>query len=286
MSRYQIPKSIAIRARLLEAAMVLGRGRNLSVGMDDAQKYLNREEAGVYSTKKWKVDRKITVLGGKRLLVTVNRSKRTVAINIAGTKLSYDPHGIDDVALDIQMVNGKEIDNHPQIVEGLQVVQAVKHKYRGYKIEINGFSLGGAKAIHIGNIEGIPTFTFNPHTISMWLLNSVPHPGITHHIYRTHHDFPSRGGYVLMNQYPGNYEVHAYDHLRVNDTPSDRWDIHSMYRGLEKPHRLNNFYLYRSRVGSRRRPREGVDVAPTFQKRKSRKSSRRRQGRMPSRRRS
>ena len=152
MSRSQVPKSIATKARLLEAAMVLGRGKNLSDGMNKAQRYLNQAEANTHSTKKWKVDREITALGGKRLLVTVNRSKREVAINIAGTKLSYDPHGIDDVGLDIQMINGKEVTNHPQIVEGLRVVQAVKHKYHGYSVEINGFSLGGGKAIHLGNI--------------------------------------------------------------------------------------------------------------------------------------
>ena len=276
MSRYQVPKPIAIKARLLEAAMVLGRGENLSAGMTNAQKYLDRSEANTYSTKKWRVDREITALGGKRLLVTVNKSKHEVAINIAGTKLSYDTHGIDDVALDVQMINGREVTSHPQIMEGLRVIRAVKRKYQGYLIELNGFSLGGAKAIYLGNVEGIPSYTFNPHTISKWLLDSKPFPGVRHNIYRTSHDFPSRGGYVLMNQYPSNYNVHTYSHLRMNDTPSDKWDLHNIYEGLEKPHRLNNFYLYKSRVGSRKYTRGGVEVLPTFQKNKLNGSTKRR----------
>ena len=274
MSRYQVPKNIAIKARLLEAAMILTRGKSLIEGMSDAQRYLGLSEANTYSTKKWIVDKKITKLGGKRILVTVNNVKRQVAINIAGTKLSFDLHGIDDVDLDAQMINGKEIELHPQLIEGIKVVQAVKRKYPGYLIEINGFSLGGGKAIYLGNLEGIPSFTFNPHTISSWLLDSTPYHGITHNIYRTYNDFPSRGSYVLMNQYPNNYNVHAYNHLRINDSPSDKWDLQSLYTGLEKPHRLNNFYLYRSRVGSGKYPRKGLDVVPTFQKRKSGSPSR------------
>ena len=273
MSRYQVPKPVAVKARLVEAAMALGRGKNLSSGMDAAQSYLKRSEANTYSTRKWIVDREITAMGGKRILVAVNKSKREVAINIAGTKLAYDPHGIDDIALDVQMINGSEVDSHQQLTEGQTVVRAVKRKYPGYLVEINGFSLGGGKAIHLGNVTGLSSFTFNPHTISRWLLDSTPSAGVTHNIYRTYNDFPSRGGYYLMNKHPDNYAVHAYNHLRINDTPSDKWDIYSVYNGLEKPHRLDNFYLYRARVGGAS-PRGGVDVTPVFHKRKPRSRSR------------
>ena len=278
MGRTRVPKKIAIKARLVAAARILGEARSTVRGMDAAQSFLQKAEANAYSTRDWIIDRRLTALGRRRILVAVNRRKKEVAINFAGTKLAYDAHGVEDIGLDLQLFNSDDVTRHPQILDGVNVIRAAKAKYPGYRIELNGFSLGGAKAIYLGNQEKLDTYTFNPHTISTWLLDSTPAPGVTHSIHRTYKDVPSGGIYLFMGRYPDSYVVHEYDHLKINDTPEDTWDFANLYGGLEKPHRLDNFYLDQQRVSERstRRvhARNEIEIEPTFYRRRNRSERR------------
>lgn len=138
-----------------------------------AQTYLDREG----------VPNDIDVsLSSKASLVLVGDDG--VKIAYRGTKIK----DVSDVTTDAAIAVGVEA-HHPQFKSAEEQLTLVTEKY-GAPNELLGYSLGGNKAITMGNAHGIDTLTFNPF-LGKNLLASKSEA--THNILRTTEDFASIG---------------------------------------------------------------------------------------------
>ena len=133
-------------------------------------------------------------LSSKESLVLIGDDD--VKISYRGTKIS----NATDVTADAAIAVGVE-QHHPTFKTAEEQLNLVTEKY-GVPNELLGYSLGGNKAITMGNLKGIDTTTFNPF-LGKNLLASKSEA--THSILRTTEDFASLG----IGLTRGNWEVNS-----------------------------------------------------------------------------
>ena len=161
-----LPKEQIQKAKMVKASKIAYES-----GFEEAQSYLDKN--GI----PYDIDE---TLSSKESLVLLGDD---VKITYRGTKLKNSK----DVRADAEIVSGNEGTN-PEFKSAEEQLKIVTEKY-GAPSELIGYSLGGNKAMYLGNKSKIPTTTFNPF-IGKNLVNSKSGD---HTIFRTTEDFASLG---------------------------------------------------------------------------------------------
>lgn len=156
-----------------KARMVKASRLAFEDSFEAAQSYLDKE--GI----PYDID---TSLSSKESLVLVGDDG--VKIAYRGTKIT----NVNDVSADGMIAAGVE-EYHPQFRDAEEQIKLVTEKY-GVPNELLGYSLGGNKAMTMGNKLNIDTTTFNPF-LGKNLVASTS--GASHTILRTTEDFASLG---------------------------------------------------------------------------------------------
>jgi hypothetical protein len=135
-------------------------------------------------------------------LVLVNNQDATdVRIASRGT----DIRNTDDLRADVDILMGRQNKNSTFKV-GKELAQKVKAAYPQADIDALGFSLGGAKSIHMSNeVPGVKSTTFNPYVV-----HEAADTG-NHTIFRTKDDLPSFISGSLRDK--GNIEINTVNSL-------------------------------------------------------------------------
>ena len=123
-----------------------------------------------------------TTLSSKEGLVLVGGDGVTIAYR--GTEIRNPV----DLSADAMIAVGVE-ENHPQFKTADEQFKLVQEKY-GSPNELVGYSLGGTKAMTLGNKHGIDTTTFNAFTGKNLLASEST---ATHNVIRTTEDFATLG---------------------------------------------------------------------------------------------
>lgn len=204
------------QAKLVEATKVYSDHRYGGLSHEEAEKltneYLNKQGEGHADTSKWSLDGDLTnKYGGEdnnyRGAVFKNESGEVFA-PFRGTKFGLSEFGAEDLALDAEIVTGGKVPNHPQMSQADDMIKATIDKYGRGKVKTGGYSLGGFKGIHAGNMNRIDSVTFNPLTQGTALLDDSSHPmSVNHKIIRTPDDFPSLNSGSLKGKYPNRYDI-------------------------------------------------------------------------------
>ena len=161
--------------------------------IEQARDYLNQNDID------YKIDENLST---KEHLVVVNNQDPTdVKIASRGT----DIRNTDDLRADVDILMGRQ-DKNSTFKVGKELAQKVKATYPNAEIEAAGFSLGGAKSIHMSNeVPGVKSTTFNPY-----LVHEAADTG-NHTIFRTKDDLPSfMAGSIRDN---GNVEINTVNSL-------------------------------------------------------------------------
>lgn len=156
------------KARMVKASHIASEQ-----GFDAAQSYL--DEQGI----PYDID---TNLSSKESLVLMGDDG--VKIAYRGTKITNP----SDVSADAMIAAGVE-EHHPQFKNAEEQLNLVTEQY-GAPNELLGYSLGGNKAMTIGNKFGIDTTTFNPFLGKNLITSKTD---ATHNILRTTEDFATLG---------------------------------------------------------------------------------------------
>ena len=156
------------KARMVKASHIASEQ-----GFKAAQNYL--DEKGI----PYDID---TSLSSKESLVLMGDDG--VKIAYRGTKITNP----SDVSADAMIAAGVE-EHHPQFKNAEEQLNLVTERYEAPN-ELLGYSLGGNKAMTMGNKVGIDTTTFNPF-LGKNLIQSKT--DATHNILRTTEDFASLG---------------------------------------------------------------------------------------------
>ena len=135
-----------------------------------------------------------------------------------------------DVGTDLAVMSGYE-EQTPQYQRADALVKNVKAKYD--VDELLGYSLGGAKAITLGDKYGIDSNTFNPLVGRNHI--TAQETSAKHTIHRTTEDIPSLGVGVLDRE---NVDVKSYYPYKSN-----------MFN-VKRTHDLENFMRHRGKVRS------------------------------------
>ena len=159
--------------QVMKSKLVKGSKIAYESGYEEAQAYLDKE--GI----PYDID---TSLSSKESLVLLGDDG--VKIAYRGTKIQ----NVSDVSADAMIAAGVE-EHHPQFKNAEEQFRLVTEKY-GSPNELLGYSLGGNKAITLGNKYGVETTTFNPF-LGQNLVKSIS--DVTHNIVRTTEDFASLG---------------------------------------------------------------------------------------------
>jgi len=177
-----------MKAKMLEAAKIAEleskttnrvlltpeeRQARLQRGFDKAQRYLDRE--GI----PYIVEPEISNAEG---LVLINKETGIPKVAFRGTNFK----NVSDLKTDLAIIHGAE-DLTPQFRSANQIVEATTEIY-GAPEELLGFSLGGAKAITVGENLNIKTTTFNPAVGPQHLKNVPLNSGDKHTLIRITED--------------------------------------------------------------------------------------------------
>jgi hypothetical protein len=167
------------------------------------------------------------------VLRNTNTGKTKVAFRgtLIPKELKEIPTTVGDIGTDLAIMSGYE-DQTPQYKRADALVKDVKAKYD--VDELIGYSLGGAKAISLGDKYNIDSNTFNPligrnHVTSQ-------ETSAKHTVHRTTEDMPSLGVALLDRE---NVDVKSYYPYKSN-----------MFN-VKRTHDLENFMKHRGKVRSR-----------------------------------
>jgi hypothetical protein len=153
-------------------------------GIESAEQYLMRN--GVEGT----IDSDLS----NDIGLVFERPGGKVSVNYRGT----NPRNVDDLKTDINLITGKTDINSLEHIKGAKSqLSDVIGKYGKENLRLNGYSLGGQTAIHVGEEFRVPTRTFNP-LLGYQTLKNFGKKG-THEIYRTTTD-PASIGLGINNQ--------------------------------------------------------------------------------------
>lgn len=191
----EIPDSVIEDAHLVKAATKYYANKENDVV---ANQYLEDNGLGHY-----KIDND---LSNEKGLVTENTRTGKVKINYRGT----DAKGLnfEDFDYDAKVYFGKE-GNHEHLKSARKQMKDVMDKYGKENIErVNGFSLGGNKALTIGQEFKIDSRGFNSYIGKTHVNATKQHEeGLNHEIWRTTEDLPSIASTFLDGT--NNLEVHT-----------------------------------------------------------------------------
>lgn len=157
--------------QIMKAKMVNASKIAYENGYEEAQAYLDKE--GI----PYDID---TSLSSKESLVLL--ADDGVKIAYRGTKIQ----NVGDVSADAMIAAGVE-EHHPQFKNAEEQFRLVTEKY-GSPNELLGYSLGGNKAITVGNKYGVETTTFNPFLAQNFVKSNSD---VVHNVVRTTEDFAS-----------------------------------------------------------------------------------------------
>tara|TARA_R100001163_G_scaffold11166_3_gene10229 strand:- start:7171 stop:9780 length:2610 start_codon:yes stop_codon:yes gene_type:complete len=202
-------------AKLVQASKVYSDHRYGGLSHEQAEKltneYINNQEEGHPNLEGWKMDGDLTNrFGGEdsnyRGAVFEKDGKAFSAFR--GTKFGLSEFGAEDVALDADIISSGKVPRHPQISQADQMVKEAVEKYGRTNVKTGGYSLGGFKAIHSGNMNRVDSVSFNPLTQGNAILDDSSHPmGIKHRIIKTPDDFASLNAGALKAKYPNRYDI-------------------------------------------------------------------------------
>ena len=147
-------------------------------------------------------------------IVVRNKATGKVKVAFRGTLIPQElgevSTTIGDVGTDLAFMSGFENESsHLQRADDL--VKAVKAKYGNNVDELLGYSLGGAKALSLGDKYGIDTTTFNPLVGKTHVQSQET--SAKHTINRTTEDIPSLGVGLIDRE---NVDVKSYYPLKSN----------------------------------------------------------------------
>jgi len=166
------------KAHLLKASKIYDQTQN----MDAVKEYLRSKGMSDYE-----IDEDLTT---RDALVTKN-PEGNVDVSWRGTNKT----SLSDWRANAATLANSQTDN-AKFKDGKDLYEAVKAKYSSAPIELNGFSLGGAVALHVGQFHDVPTTVFNPH---VGLSGGVLDPKAATKIIRTTTD-PVSLGLALTKQ--------------------------------------------------------------------------------------
>ena len=202
-------------AKLVEASKVYSEHRYGGLSHEEAEKltneYIGNQAEGHANLEGWKMDGDLTnKYGGEnneyRGAVFEKNGKAFSAFR--GTKFGLSEFGAEDVALDADIISSGKVPNHPQLSQADQMVKEAVEKYGRTNVKSGGYSLGGFKAIHAGNMNRVDSVSFNPLTQGNALLDDSSHPmGVNHRIIKTPDDFASLNAGALKAKYPNRYDI-------------------------------------------------------------------------------
>ena len=219
----ELDKSTMDKSRLAKASRIANEQ-----DFKAAQKYLNENQLD------FAID---TELSTRESLVLYNENE--VKIVYRGTK----PTNAKDLATDFLIWQGHE-ERSPQFKAAKEQIKQARSRY-GQIDELLGYSLGGNKAVSMGNLHNIPSTTFNPFLGKSLYKGSPPKTTtVRHKVFRTTDDFATFG-LAMMTRKRHNLDVESI--LPHKDTLD-----------IREAHELENF----TELGSRR-PSFVQDLAQT-----------------------
>ncbi len=129
-------------------------------------------------------------------LVLTNPETNEVKVSFRGTNTSYKRpiQSVKDLVSDVKIISGTEqYGGEGDLQTGRNLIQSAIDKYGGNKenMEIVGHSLGGAKALLLGDEFGINTTTFNP--LIGYNSMKASTTNTQHNLFRTTEDISSLG---------------------------------------------------------------------------------------------
>jgi hypothetical protein len=133
------------KAHLLKASKIYDQTQN----MDAVKEYLRSKGMSDYT-----IDEDLST---RDALVTKS-PEGTVEVSWRGTNKA----SLADWRANAATLANSQTDNK-KFKDGKDLYESVKSKYTEAPIEVNGFSLGGAVALHVGNFYDAPATVFNPH---------------------------------------------------------------------------------------------------------------------------
>jgi hypothetical protein len=164
----------------------------------------------------YKIDESLTT--PDHLVLVNNQDATDVRIASRGTDIT----NTDDLRADVDVLMGRQ-DKNSTFKVGKELAQKVKAAYPEADIDALGFSLGGAKSIHMSNeVPGVKSTTFNPYVV-----HEAADTG-NHTIFRTKDDLPSFISGSLRDK--GNIEINTVNSLY----PDSYWQ--------KTHHSLKNFF--------------------------------------------
>lgn len=175
-----------MKAKMLEAGKIAeleSKTTNLDMILDD-QTYQQRVQRGIFKAQeyldeqgiKWTINPELSNREG--LIITENATGISKGV-YRGTNFK----NVQDLKADLAILHGTEGQTQGIRTGKAQIERANEVLPQPIE-EILGFSLGGNRAITIGQELGIPTTTFNP-AVSLTNIKNVPIGGDLHNIIRT-----------------------------------------------------------------------------------------------------
>ena len=183
-------------------------------GHDSAQEFL--DENGVNHT----IDPELSDNHG---LVLKNNETGKVKVAYRGTD-AFSPH---DLITDAGIGVGVPTNQIKQMNQARNQMKDVISKY-GKPEETVGFSLGGAKAIRMGEEFGVPSTTFNPFITAKEVFGGRPKQ--QHNIYRTTEDFATLGLTVAND----GFNVNSIDPLKKSIDPMAAHELDNFINRSER----------------------------------------------------
>jgi hypothetical protein len=177
----------------------------------------------------YKIDESLTT--PDHLVLVNNQDATDVRIASRGT----DVRNTDDLRADVDVLMGRQ-DKNSTFKVGKELAQRVKAAYPQADIDALGFSLGGAKSIHMSNeVPGVKSTTFNPYVV-----HEAADTG-NHTIFRTKDDLPSFISGSLRDK--GNIEINTVNSLY----PDSYWQ--------KTHHSLKNFFSNKPETDASGKPK-------------------------------
>ena len=164
--------------------------------------------------------------------LVIQKPNGKVEIAYRGTQLSGKPN-LEDIYTDATIAVGADRTTRQFQAAEDQIEKAI-NKYGKENIDhLTGYSLGGTKALSMGQKYNIESTTFNPF-IGKRLARGINNTDATHNIIRTTTDFASTGLMVSADRNHANWNVKSIRPLAENE---HLIPVLETYDG----HRLNNF---------------------------------------------
>ena len=208
-----LPEGVREKAIMLRASAELKKTGSISA----AQELIDRHS----SLRGWRVD---TELSNTSSLVLSKGGEVKVAYRGTEGLAAGDWHHNARTAV------GTEAGS-PQMKEAIGQFDRVRAKYGRLPSELLGYSRGGNMAMHLGDLRGVKTTTFNPFVAGAQIKAKS---NVEHTIFRTTEDPVST--LLAFTRHKSNYKVHSIQPIVGLHNPKDMHDLKNFTRqGLRQP---------------------------------------------------